>query len=173
MRAAFHRSHPRWLGRVVSDGVVAGLVAAVLSGLPSTAIASARGQDPLESTRALGRIALPAERSALRLVLAAAPLHLGLSLGWGVILAAVLPRRRTVAWGAVAGLGIAALDLGLARRMFSSIRDLEVPPQVADHVAFGVVVGAVVARRRPIASPTRSDRPGARGPGPGAAGAGA
>ena len=132
----------------MGDGIAAGLVAAVLSGLPSTAIAAARGQDPLESTRALGRIALPGERRTLRLVLAAAPLHLGLSVGWGVALAMVLPRRGTVAWGAVAGLGIAALDLGLARRTFPSIRELEVPPQVADHLAFGVVVGAVLARRR-------------------------
>jgi hypothetical protein len=148
MRVALHRSHPHRFGEVVGDGVAAGLVAAVLSGLPSTVIAAVRGQDPLGSTRALGRIALPNEDRTVRLVLAAAPLHLGLSLGWGVVLASLLPRRRTVAWGAMAGLGIAALDLGLARRMFPSIRDLEIPPQVADHVAFGLVVGAVVSRRR-------------------------
>jgi hypothetical protein len=149
MRAAPPRSHSRRrVGELAGDGIAAGLVAAVLSGLPSTAIAAARGEDPLESTKALGRIALPEGRSTLRLVLAAAPLHLGLSLGWGVVLAAVLPRRRTVAWGTGAGLGIAALDLGISRRIFSSIRDLEVPPQIADHLAFGAVVGAVIARRR-------------------------
>jgi hypothetical protein len=148
MRARPHESHPAGFGEVVGDGVAAGLISAVLSGLPSTTIALARGKDPLESTLALGRIALPAERRTLPLVLAAAPLHLALSLGWGVALAKLLPRGRTATWGAVAGIGIAALDLGLSRRAFPTVRDLELPPQVADHVAFGLVVGALVARRR-------------------------
>ena len=39
--------------------------------------------------------------------------HGAISLGWGVVLAAVLPRRRTVVWGALAGLVIAGLDLGV------------------------------------------------------------
>ena len=80
--------------------------------------------------------------------MAAAPVHLALSLGWGVVLAAALPRRRTLAAGALAGLAIAALDLGLVGRRFERIRSLPVAPQLADHVAFGVVVGAVVKRRR-------------------------
>jgi hypothetical protein len=66
---------------------------------------------------------------------------------WGTILAVALPRRRTAAWGALAGLLIAALDLGVVARRFPAIRALPTVPQVADHVAFGAIAGAVLAER--------------------------
>ena len=131
------------------DGLVAGAVAAVLSGLPSTAIALCRGDNPAEASLAAGSILLPRERRPLWLGAAAIPVHIGFSLGWGVVLAAVLPRRRTLAWGAAAGLAIAALDLAVGRSRRPMIRALPVLPQVADHVAYGLVVGAVVAHCRP------------------------
>jgi hypothetical protein len=74
--------------------------------------------------------------------------HLALSLGWGVVLALALPRRRTVPAGAAAGLAIALLDLGVMGRRLPLVRALHTLPQVADHVAFGAVMAAVVARRR-------------------------
>ena len=74
--------------------------------------------------------------------------HSALSIGWAAVLAGLLPRRHTAAWGAAAGLGIAALDLGLVGRRLPAIRQLPVGPQVADHLAFGLVVGAVLAARR-------------------------
>jgi hypothetical protein len=43
---------------------------------------------------------------------------------------------------------IAALDLGVAARRFPAIAGLPRAAQVADHAAFGALVGAVVARRR-------------------------
>ncbi|HEX3668177.1 MAG TPA: hypothetical protein VHY55_03380, partial [Acidimicrobiia bacterium] len=72
--------------------------------------------------------------------------HGAISLGWGVVLSAVLPRRRTVAWGALAGLAVAGLDLGVLRSRWPRIRALPTLPQVADHVAFGALVGGVVSR---------------------------
>ena len=75
-------------------------------------------------------------------------MHAALSVGWAEVLAAVLPRRRTAVWGALAGLGIAALDLGLIGRRFPRVRALPQLPQVADHVAYGATVGAVLALRR-------------------------
>jgi len=72
--------------------------------------------------------------------------HGAISLGWGVVLAAVLPRRRAVVWGALAGFAIAGLDLGVLGRHWPRIRALPTVPQVADHVAFGALVGAVVSR---------------------------
>jgi hypothetical protein len=45
----------------------------------------------------------------------------------------------------VAGLAIAALDLGLVGRHRPLIRALPLLPQVADHVAFGAVAGTVLA----------------------------
>lgn len=132
----------------IGIGVRAGLVAAVLSGAPSTVHALATRRDPLEASRAAGALLLPHETRTGRLLAAAVPVHLALSLGWATILAAVLPRRRTAAWGALAGLGIAALDLNVPGERTAPVRLLPVKPQVADHLAFGIVAGAAVARLR-------------------------
>ena len=132
----------------VRDGVVAGSVAAVVSGAPSTAWALATGGDPLEATRAAGTILLPRERRPGRLLLAALPVHLALSLGWAVALAAVVPRERTVELCALAGLAIAALDLGVIGRRLPAIRALPQPPQVADHLVYGATVGVALTRIR-------------------------
>lgn len=134
--------------RAVADGLAAGAVAAVVSGAPSTAYALATGRDPLEATLAAGKIALPNETRRAVLVAAAVPVHLALSLGWGVVLAHALPRQRPVLAGALAGLAIAALDLGVAGRRIPTVRALPLAPQLADHVAYGATVGAVLARCR-------------------------
>jgi hypothetical protein len=123
----------------------------VLSGAPSTVHAVATGGDPWAATLAAGSVLLPHETRRGRLVFAAAVLHGALSLGWAAVLARVL-RRPSVVSGAVAGLGIAALDLGLIGRRLPGIRALPQAPQVADHVAYGVAV-AVVLRRWPARRP--------------------
>jgi hypothetical protein len=130
------------------DGIAAGAWAAVLGGAPSTAEALLRGGDPLEATAAAGSILLPGETRRRRLLFAAVPVHLTLSLTWACGIALVAPRRREAPFGAAAGLAIAALDLGVIGRRFPRIRNLRPLPQVADHVAFGLVVGWVLARRR-------------------------
>ncbi|MFP5364551.1 MAG: hypothetical protein ACLGI5_17680 [Thermoleophilia bacterium] len=132
----------------VQDGLFAGAVAAVVGGAPSTLHALATRSSPLEATLAAGTLVLPRERRPLALVLAAIPVHAALSLGWAVLLAFTLPRRRTVACGALAGLAIAALDLGVVGRRHPRIRALAQVPQVLDHVAYGATVGAVLSRRR-------------------------
>lgn len=121
--------------------------AAILSGLPSTLYALALGRDPMEATVAAGSIVLPREQRAERLLAAAIPVHLGLSAAWTLVLASVLPRRNPMIEGTVAGLAIAALDLGLIGPRFPRIRDLDMLPQLADHVAFGIIVSARLARR--------------------------
>jgi len=123
-------------------------VAAVLSGAPSTLHALATHTSPLEATLAAGTVLAPRATSRTVLLLAAVPVHLALSFGWALALAAVLPRRRTVAWGTLAGLAIAALDLGVVGRRYPRIRALAPVPQVLDHVAYGATVGAVLSRRR-------------------------
>ncbi len=130
-----------------SDVLAAAAAAAVLSGAPSTFHAVWTGADPLEASRAAGTLLLPGEHRTDRLLLAAAVTHAALSLGWAAVLAAVLPPRRTLVAGGLAGLGIAALDLGVAGRRLPRVRALPLAPQVADHLAFGLVVGAVLARR--------------------------
>jgi hypothetical protein len=134
-----------WFDR---DALVAGTVAALVSGLPSTCWAVVAGRDPLESTLAAGSVVCPHEARRARLAAAAVPLHLALSFGWAVVLARVLPRRRELAAGAFAGLAIAAVDLGVAGRRYPRVRALPLLPQLADHVAYGAAVGFVLARRR-------------------------
>ena len=128
-----------------SEAVAAGAWAAALSGVPSTLCALATGRDPLEATKAAGAILLPDENDPLRLVAAALPVHLGLSLGWALVLDRLGVRGPLR--GTAAGLAIAALDLGLAGRLFPRIRALPLGPQLLDHAAYGAVVGTVLARR--------------------------
>ncbi|MBW3652435.1 MAG: hypothetical protein KY433_02355 [Actinobacteria bacterium] len=128
--------------------MIAGAVAAVLSGAPSTLHAVATRSSPLEATLAAGTLLLPRERRPLLLALAAVPVHLALSLGWALLLAAVLPRRRTVGCATLAGLVIAALDLGVVGRRHPRVRALPQLPQVLDHVAYGATVGVVLSLRR-------------------------
>jgi hypothetical protein len=140
----------------VRAGVLAGAVAGVLSGLPSTAHALLTGRDPLEAARAAGNLLLPADARPAALLVAGGIAHAAVSLGWGTVLA-VAVRRTSVrflaapAAGVVAGAAIAAVDLGLlahgpAGRRWPLIRALPVGPQVADHLAFGAVAAAVLRR---------------------------
>ena len=116
--------------------------AAVLSGIPSTVHALASGRDPLEPTLAAGSILLPREARRARLVAAAVPVHVALSLGWTVVLDRAGVRGTRA--GAAAGLAIAALDLGVVGRRIPRIRALPLLPQVADHAAFGAVAGKLL-----------------------------
>jgi hypothetical protein len=133
----------------VGDAVRAGLVAAVTSGAPSTAVALAKREDVLEGARAAGSLLLPRETRTAPLLAAAVPVHLALSVGWALVLGRILPRGRELPAGVLAGLAIAALDLGVLGRRLPRIRALPQPRQWADHVAYGLTVGAVLARRRP------------------------
>jgi hypothetical protein len=133
---------------LAGDAVAAGLAGALLAGIPSTAWTLVRGEDVLEGARAAGAIALPHERRTPVLLAAAVPVHLALSLGWAGVLAALLPPRGEAAWGVAAGLGIAALDLGVIGRRIPAIRALPQPRQWADHAAYGLVVGACLRRLR-------------------------
>lgn len=133
--------------RSPADVLLAASVAAVLSGAPSTAHALLTRTNPLEASLAAGTLLLPHEERASRLLPAAALAHAALSLGWAVVLAAVLPRRHTLVPAVAAGLAIAALDLGVVGRRFPRIRALALVPQILDHVAYAVTVGAVLERR--------------------------
>jgi len=140
------------LAQVVADGIVAGLVAGAVSGVPSTLAALCRRTSLGESTRAAG--SLLGAPTVVRGALA----HGVVSVGWGVVLSG-LWRRRTArsagAVGAAAGMTIAAVDLGIvARRRYPRIAALDRGPQVADHIAFGIVAAAVLASRGGRAVPT-------------------
>jgi hypothetical protein len=121
----------------------AGVIGALVSGAPSTAITLARRESLLDGARAAGAIVLPHEERTAVLLAAAVPVHLGLSLGWAFALAA-LPRRGPLT-GAAAGLAIAAIDLVAIGRRIPAIRALPQGRQWADHVAYGATVGWLLA----------------------------
>lgn len=133
--------------RTRRDALAAGAAASVLSGIPSTVHALAARQSIVKNAAAAGSILLPGERRSAVLVVAAVPVHLGLSFGWAQAIAAVVPRRWPVAGGIVCGLAIAALDLGLIGQHIPRIRDLPQLPQWLDHVAYGATVGLVLRMR--------------------------
>ena len=120
--------------------------AALLSGAPSTLHALATGRDPFDAALAAGSILLPSETRRTRLLAAAIPVHLALSLCWALALnrAGV----RSAGRGAVAGLAIGAVDLTLAAHVLPRIRALPLLPQLADHAAYGAIAGHVLARAR-------------------------
>ena len=136
------------MSRSRRDLLLAAVVAALTSGAPSTIWAVARREDMLAGARAAGALLVPDERRTGPLLLAAVPVHLGLSIGWAAVLGKVLPHRAEPAWGALGGLVIAALDLGLVGRRVPAIRALPQGRQWADHVAYGVTIGVVLQRRR-------------------------
>jgi len=142
-----------------AEALKAGLVGSVVSGAPSTVWTLLEGGDPAEGGRALGKVLLPREERTLVLLVAGAPVHGALSLGWAYVLAAVVPEERELVWGAVGGVAIAALDLALLGRFFPPIAALPQGRQWADHVAFGLSVGAVLrATRRAGRRPARGGR---------------
>ena len=139
--------------------VVATAVAATFSGIPSTLHALLTGRDPLAAVRAAGTLLPGLDRSrdtrpamaghvcrepgggrALGGLVAGLVVHLVVSGFWGAMLAR-LPRRRPAAWGAGAGLGIAAVDQALIGRCSPAVRALPRLAQVADHIAFGALFG--------------------------------
>jgi hypothetical protein len=148
------KPHVRSPESALVSGLVAGALAGVLSGAPSTLHAVVTGRDPLAAARAAGNLLLPAGAPAGALLVAGALAHTVVSAGWGTVLA-VAVRRTSVpplAAGVTAGAAIAAVDLGLiahgpAGRRWPLIRALPVWPQIADHLAFGAVAGAVISRR--------------------------
>lgn len=125
----------------MTGAVRAGLIAAVLSGAPSTAHALATGRDPLLATRAAGTLVPGRVPDPLAGLIA----HTVLSTGWTTVLAALARRHRLgVGGGAAAGVLIAALDLGVVGRRYPAIRALPALPQWLDHVVFGAVLGALL-----------------------------
>jgi len=137
--------------------LVAALLAGGLSGVLSTVHALSTGCSPLAAARAAGELL---GRPGLARGLVA---HALVTLWWTVVFAALVPRRAGAGAaafrGAVGGAGIAALDLTIARRRFPAIAALPIGGEVADHVVFGAIVGAVLQwgfdRGAPTATTTR------------------
>ncbi len=119
----------------ISARLLAIAVAATVSGAPSTLVALHKKTPITGAARAAG--ALLGRQSMARGIAA----HTMVSLGWGMVLTTLLPRGRRTATGVLAGAAIGVLDLGLVGRHLPGIRDLELGPQLLDHIAFGGALG--------------------------------
>ena len=134
----------------IGDGIAAAAVAGTLSGAPSTVHALLTRRGLLDSTRAIaGLVGLAGAPVPVELTTGVA-LHGAISLGWSVAAAFTLPRRHTVAVGALAGLAVGVVDLAIGRRRVPALAALPLAPQLVDHAAFGALAGAVIARRRSL-----------------------
>jgi hypothetical protein len=129
--------------------VEATAVAALAGGTPSTAQALVIGRDlqvvvdyGIRATRAAGTLVPPGRPGLVR----GAIVHFVVSVLVGELLARVLPDRHSVLWGALAGLLIGVVNVGVVGRHFSAIRELPFGPQLADNMAFGALFAAVVDR---------------------------
>jgi hypothetical protein len=124
----------------------AGAVAWALSGAPSTLLAAIRGDDLLGASIAAGTL-VPGRRDRPGFVAGIAA-HTAVTAVWTPIVAKATVRSRHPALaGALAGAAIAALDLGVIGRRYPAIVALDQPPQWADRLAFGAIVGWLAARR--------------------------
>ena len=124
--------------------LIAAVFAAVLSGIPSTLWALVSGGDVWEATLAAGAALIGSDATFTQLLAAATVAHGGMSLFWAGVLCALLRKKWPTICGTVAGILIAVLDILIIGQAFPSIRELAFLPQLADHMMFGAVVGAVV-----------------------------
>jgi hypothetical protein len=123
--------------------ISAGLRAAIVSGVPSSVWAVVHGDDPLAAARAAGTL-LPGRRERPS-VLGGMLVHVAVSSVWTAVLALAARRwRLTAAHGALAGLAIATVDLGVVGRRYPAIAALDTRAQLAYHVVFGAVLGHVL-----------------------------
>lgn len=131
--------------RVLEGAIVAG----VLSGAPSichaalTESPSAAIRYAVDVTRTVGTMIPPRRPGLIR----GSVVHGVISLGAAEILARTLPGRHSVLWGAVGGLLIGVVNLGvIAPRAFAPLTSYALGPQIADNVAFGAVFAAIADR---------------------------
>jgi hypothetical protein len=132
-------------------GVIeATLIAATLSGVPSTLHALIKGRTLRsaavyvhDATSAAGTLLPPGRPGVVR----GAVVHVAISMLCGEALARTLPRDHRTEWGAAAGLMIGVLNVGLIGRLFPAIRSLPLVPQIADNVMFGTLFALTLDRR--------------------------
>jgi hypothetical protein len=141
---------PRWLTRFPPRDVLLAWAAATLfSGLPSTLHAAATGGDLLEATLAAGHMLLPHATDTPALLAAAAIVHPVVSLFWTTVFVAVLPRRGTAAWSVAGAAVVGLVDLRLiAPLAFPAVAALPFWPQIADHLAWGALLGGTLQWRQ-------------------------
>ena len=128
--------------------LVAGGLAGVVSGIPSTVYLLLTGGDLFASVNALVAMVTTDELPMLYRISIAAAVHFAVSFWWASVLVVLMPRRAPIVGALIASALIAFLDLKLiAPRFFAEAAALAFIPQIADHLAWGAAVGAVLRVR--------------------------
>lgn len=129
----------------------ASAVASALSGAPSTAYAMATTRSRTattdyvrDATTRIGVLMPPFRPGFAR----GAAAHVVISALAGEALGRALPRRHSVGWGAVAGLLMGVVNVGVIGRRIPAIAELPLAPQLADNVAFGMIFALVADHSR-------------------------
>jgi hypothetical protein len=128
--------------------LVAGGWAGVLSGIPSTVYLLLTGGDFFTAVDALVAMVTTNDLPTLYRISIAAAVHFAVSFFWASVLVVLMPRRAPIIGALIASVLIALLDLGLiAPHFFPEVAALAFIPQLADHLAWGATVGAVLRAR--------------------------
>ena len=133
----------------VRTTLIAGGLAGLVGGIPSTVYLLVTGGDVLESLNAVVAMVSANDLPILQRIAVAAAVHFAVSLLWALVLVVLIPRRTAVVGALVASFLIAFLDLKvIAPLYFAEVAALAFIPQLADHLAWGATVGAVLRLRR-------------------------
>jgi len=129
--------------------LLAGGLAGVIGGIPSTVYLLVTGGDVFESLNAVVAMVAGSELPVLQRVAIAGAVHFSLSFLWASVLAVLIPRRAPIFGTLVGSVIIAFLDLKvIAPLYFAEVAALAFIPQLVDHLAWGATVGAVLRARR-------------------------
>jgi hypothetical protein len=91
---------------------------------------------------------VPAGSDTAALVAAAAVVHPAISLFWTAVFGCLLPRTRVLPWAVLGAAAVALLDLRvIAPLLFAEVAALPFWPQVADHLAWGALLGGTLQWR--------------------------
>ena len=133
----------------VRTTLVAGGLAGLVGAIPSTVYLLVTGGDVFASVNAIAAMVAANELPVLHRVAVAAAVHFALSFFWTSVLVALIPRRAPVFGAIVASAIITFFDLKvIAPHYFAEVAALALVPQLADHLAWGATVGAVLHARQ-------------------------
>ena len=133
----------------VRTTLVAGGLAGLVGAIPSTVYLLVTGGNVFASVNALAAMVAGNELPVLHSVAVATAVHITLSFFWASVLVTLLPLRAPVVGALVASAIITILDLKvIAPHYFAEAAALAFVPQLADHLAWGATVGAVLRASR-------------------------
>jgi hypothetical protein len=140
LRGGSFGNRPHFWGDLLS----AGSIATLFSGIPSTLYAVLSGTDPWQAMRAAGAMLIPADSAFPLLLMAAALVHCTISFLWAALLVLILPPEHVILSSLVSAALIGVFDLLIVGQLLDTIYALPFWPQMADHLLWGALLGAIL-----------------------------